>query len=217
MLTGREALDLLLAFPDVPPGWERLAVTRGYGTLADLDALLARRDGRDVLVLPGSDSWKDWVLNLMPGWTGGGHRRWRLGFLWGATTLASWLRWIERLHGREIRPRAVAGHSRGAAVGYVATHTVASLRDVEVLHLFGCPRVLRGDDVRLPETTAWHWAGTRDLVAQAPLTRLLGWRLPVTRTVDVPGARHALVSYADHLPARPRLAGVLAGINGEDV
>lgn len=160
----------------------RAAVLLRESGIFDFDVLEIIHRGRRVVFLPGSDSWKDWLFNLLPGVHNG---KWRLGFYLEAKAL------IERLptiHRADI----IVGFSRGAAIATILADELENTREV---HTLGCPGVAVGEvgKTRIPSRT---YVGTRDIVALAPITRYLGWTNPAREAVFVPGARHSLRSYA---------------------
>jgi len=181
------------------PGYRELAVyPANSGSVLDLDARLVcyECNGRErvALVLPGSDSLKDWLWNLLPGRVRLAGVEWREAFFVEAERLLLW----EAL--RRHVPDLVVGFSRGAAVGYVLAHLAR--RHVwpydPTIWCVGAPKVVRRGAASLPRLLVYELAGTRDVVAWAPLTTALGWKLPVSLRVPVPGAWHSVRSYLEH-------------------
>lgn len=81
------------------------------------------------LYIRGSDSWIDWIFNfLILSWNA-------LGFHHGFFIKGLWL--LDKIHEKDIKPKAVVGHSAGGAVaqiiGYMFdcdTYSVASPKTV---------------------------------------------------------------------------------------
>ena len=100
----------------------------------DRDGVQAFVTANNVLVIPGTEGWGDWVDNFNVGWGAGRKRQWHKGFLRQALVIWHWLEEIG------VTPNWGTGHSLGAASGQILFYS-KKLRNKEAI-FFASPKPL---------------------------------------------------------------------------